>query len=337
MSARWRAPARPPSAGLPLRLSILALLVLLAGALLVHATSAADPPPATRRLDPADARRAGVALELVAHPELPARVLEVRPQAGSSFAGVVLEAAPDGGSVALADALGDPGAGLVLAHADGSQLRVELDGVIDATFAGDAASLAVVDGAGRLWRVDVGNGAAEAVADGPFIGAPVVQDDGTILALAVPSVEAPFRSRLTRVSPDGALEPISDESLVYGAAPLADGSLAVIAHRPQGTAVLRLQDGAATLHADLGPDAVNVSLSADGGVIAWESGGRAFARARSGEVLEIGSGARPQVTRDGSAVLLEREGQSVLVDLEGRVLASLPAAAVIGCEGGCAS
>jgi hypothetical protein len=303
----------------------------------IHAASAADPPPVARRLDPAAARRAGVALELVPHPELPARVLEVRPGAGGAFAGRILEAAPDGASVALAHALGDPVAGLVLARADGSQLRVELDGVLDATFAGDAASLAVVDGLGRLWRVDAGSGAAQAIADGPFVSAPVVRDDGTILALAVPSVEAPFRSRLTRVSPGGDVEVISDEELVYGASPLADGSLAVIAHRPAGTAVLRLDQGAAVLHADLGPDAVNVSLSADGSVIAWESAGQAFARGRAGEVLEIGPGSRPQLTSDGSGILLERDGGSVLVDLDGRVLASLPAAAVIGCGGGCES
>jgi hypothetical protein len=337
MSAPWRAPARPTGGALRLRVMALAALIPLTATMLVHAASAADPPPPVRRLDPAAARRAGVAMELVPHPELPEGVLEVRPEPGSAFAGIVLDAAPDGTAVALADALGDPLAGLVLAQADGSQLRIELKGVLDATFAADAASLAVVDGVGRLWRVDAGSGAAEVIADGPFISAPVMHDDGTILALAVPSVEAPFSSRLTRVRPDGETTVDSDEALVYGAFSLADGSLAVVAHRASGTVVLRIEAEGATLRADLGPDAVNVSLSADGSVIAWESFGQAFVRGRAGEALDIGPGTRPQVTRDGSAILLERDGASVLVDLDGRVLASLPAAAVIGCGGGCAS
>jgi hypothetical protein len=338
MPARWRAPARLNDGGGPhLRAWSVALLIPLIATLLVHAASAADPPPAARGWDRADARQAGVALELVLHPELPSRVLEVRPEVGSTLVGIVLEAASDGAAVAMVDTLADPAAGLLLARADGSQLRIEFDGVLDATFAADATSLAVVDGVGRLWRVDATSGAAQVVADGPFIRAPVVQNDGSILALAVPSIEAPFRSQLTSVATDGGQQPASDESLVYDAALLGDGSLAVVAHRPAGTVVLRHAGDAATLHADLGRDAVNVSLSADGSVIAWESAGEVFVRGAGGATHGIGPGSSPRLTGDGGAVLIERDGRSVLLDLEGGVLATMPAATVIGCRGGCAS
>jgi hypothetical protein len=338
MPARWRAPARPNGGGRRPRASSIAVLIPLVATLLVHAASAADPPPAARSLDGSAARGAGLAVELVPRADVAAGVLEVRPAPGSSFGGVVLDAASDASAAALSDGRGLVAGGLLVARADGSQLRVALDGVLDATFTDDAARLAVVDGIGRLWLVDSATGAAQTLADGPFLAAPVTEPDGSVLALAVPSIEAPFRSRLVRVAPDGTVGSVSEEELVYDVTRLADGSLAIVSHRPAGTVVHRLAQGVARLHAELGPDAVNVSLSRNGEVIAWESAGQAFARRGASAVRALGAGSRPAVTADGTAVLLEREGASILVDLEGEVLATLAAASVVvGCDGECGS
>jgi hypothetical protein len=337
MPARWRAPARPSGGGPRPRVSSVALLIPLIATILVHAASAADPLPPARSLDPAAARDAGSALEL-ARAEVAAGVLEVRPAPGSSFSGSLLDAAGDGSAAAFSEGQGLVAGGLLVARADGSQLRVALDGVLDATFSADAALLAVVDGIGRLWLVDAATGAAHTLAEGPFLAAPVMEADGSVLALAVPSIEAPFRSRLVRAARDGTVSSLSEEELVYDAARLEDGSLVIVSHRPSGTVVNRLAQDVARIHAELGPDAVNVSFSGDGQVIAWESAGRAFARRGAGSDRALGAGSRPAVTADGTAVLLEREGASVLVDLDGNELATLAATAVvIGCGGECGS
>lgn len=339
MSAPRRAPARQTGGALRLRITALAAFIPLAAAIFVHAASAADPPPAARRLDAAEARRAGVALELVTHNELPGHVLEVQPVAGSAVPAELLAVAPGSNAAAVAHAPGPEATTLVVANADGSQLQLDVEGVLGTTFAPDGSWLAVIDGAGRLWSLDAADGAVTRVADGPFVGSPLIDAEGRIHALAVPSVEAPYQSFLVRVDP-AAGEPrrISAEELVYGAQWLADGSLAVVAHRPGETVILRQTGDRATLHANLGPDAVNVSVSGDARVIAWESAGQVYVRGWAGRTRAIGAGSWPQLTADGASILVARGGASVLLDIEGRELARLSAASgLVPCVGGCQS
>jgi hypothetical protein len=332
--ARWRAPACPPGADPFLRALAVSVLVPLAGTLLVHAATATDPPPATRWLDATAARRAGVAVELVRHDPAPT-TLEVRGTGDAPFTGALLDVASDGAAAALADVHGPAATSLAIALPDGSQLQVEMEGLLSASFSPDASQLAVVDGHGRLWSLDAASGTMRPIADGPFVDAPLIEADGTILALAVPSVEAPYASRLVAVDPDGHVTSRSPEELVYAAAPLADGSVAVVAHRPGGTVVLRQSEGGTQQLADLGADAVNVSVSADGRVIAWETSGRVLARV-DGRTVALGDGAAPRISPDGSALLVRRDGASILLDLAGSELASLASAsAFVRCAGGC--
>jgi hypothetical protein len=248
----------------------------------------------------------------------------------------VVDVAADAGSAAVTPGIGREVRMLTVAHADGSQLQVPIEGLLDAAFATDDSWLAVVDGAGRLWRLNVDDGALRAIADGPFLQAPVVEPDGSILALAVPSVEAPFRSRLVRVSPDGSVVRVSDEALVYDAQQLADGSLAIVAHRPGGTVVRRLAGTSEATVIDLGPDAVNVSVSADGDTVAYQSGAEAFVRIGGQQARSLGPGSNPVVAPDGSAILLSRDGGRVLVSTSGTEMASLPAAiALLDCGQEC--
>jgi hypothetical protein len=335
MSARLRAPARRPGAGHGARvLSLTALLSLLA-VLTVHTVSATDPPPEARHLDAAEARREGVALDLLRHPEVRVPVLEVTPVDPAAARPRLLDISGTAGSVAVSEGLGREVETLVLAHADGSQLRVPVDGLMDATFSPNEAWLALVDGVGRLWHLRTADGAMQHLDDGPFLRVPLVEADGSILALAVPSVEAPFRSRLVRVSADGgSVEAISDEELVYAVQRLADGGLAVVAHRPGGTVVQRLEGRTASIVTDLGEDAVNVSVSADGAVIAWETAGQAFLRVAGQEPRHLGAGRAPLVSADGWGILLQQDERSVLVDPAGRQLVELSSAAgLLDCSG----
>lgn len=338
MSARWRAPARRPGTGHGARVLSLTTLLSLLAVLTVHAVSATDPPPAARRLDAAEARSEGVALDLVPHPEVPVPVLEVTPVDPGAARPRLLDIAGSAGSAAVSDGIGREVQTLVLAHADGSQLRVPVEGLMDATFSPDEAWLALVDGVGRLWHLRTDDGAMHHVADGPFLNVPLVEADGSILALAVPSVEAPFRSRLVRVSADdGSVEPISDEGLVYAAQRLADGGLAVVAHRPGGTVVQRLAGDTASTVIELGEDAVNVSVSADGAVIAWETAGEAFLRVAGQAPRHLGVGRAPLVSADGWGILLQQDERSVLVDPAGRQIADLSSASGLVQCAGCGS
>jgi hypothetical protein len=337
MSARWRASTRTAAQPRLRALALIGCLPLLA-TLLLHAAMAADPPGGARLLDAAQARREGVALDLLPHLERRSAILEVRPVEAAQGTPRVVDVAADAGSAAVTPGIGREVRMLTVAHADGSQLQVPIEGLLDAAFATDDSWLAVVDGAGRLWRLNVDDGALRAIADGPFLQAPVVEPDGSILALAVPSVEAPFRSRLVRVSPDGSVVHVSDEALVYDAQQLADGSLAIVAHRPGGTVVRRLAGTSEATVIDLGPDAVNVSVSADGDTVAYQSGAEAFVRIGGQQARSLGRGSNPIVAPDGSAILLSREGGRVLVSASGAELGSLPAAiALLDCGQECGS
>lgn len=312
----------------------LAAIVPLLAMLLVNVASAADPASMVRRLDASAPRRIGASFTLQRNPGPPAAIVEVRADDGAQFAGKLLDVAPDGASAALADAPGQAAAVLVIARADGTQLRLEMPGLLAATFSSDGARLAAVDGHGRLWAVDTAAATAHALADGPFIDAPIVEPDGSTIALAVPSIEAPFQSRLVAIDPSGAVSVISDEDLVYDAIRLADGSLVAVAHRPQGTVLTFAGADRRALLNDLGPDAVNVSLSADGSVVAWENAGRIFVRAAGGPPAEIGPGSEPAVAPDGASMLVRRDGGSTLMRMDGTEIGRFAvASAFVECAG----
>ena len=119
---------------------------------------------------------------------------------------------PDGTAVALADQYGPLSALLTLANGDGSQTRINLPGAIGAGYAPDGSWLAAIDGRGALWHVAVPSGAATLLADGPFIGSPIVRADGSVLLLAVPSVAAPISSSLVELDPvSGRIEVLTSD------------------------------------------------------------------------------------------------------------------------------
>ena len=335
MSRRHRAPLRAQS-HLPTGAAIVSALAIAFIGIGAVGVSA-GPPSGALRLTADQARAAGLGLSLVSRPDLAPGLVELLPEGGA--APRLLAVAPTGEVVATADRIGPDPAVLSIVGSDGSQARLDLPGVLAAAFAPDASWLAVADGTGQLWRIEA-DGSRRLVAPGPFIGPLSVTTTNAVLALAVSSVEAPFVSRLVMVDVDnGALNPLSDEQLVYGATRLADGGVAVVSHRPTGTVVQVLRGPRATLLADLGPGAVNVAVAASGTAIAWERSGAVYLRdMSSGRVTRIGTGSNPAFSPDGATFLVTDGGLQRLLGSDGSVRATLDTpAGFVACGEGCAS
>ena len=318
MSAFRGAFARPHRAGVPRILALAAAPLFVA--LLAVGVVSAELPAGVSRLSSTDAERSGAMIR-VAHRSVGASTLvEVDPRTTGL---ALLAVSADGAMAALADQLGEPSGSLILASADGSQLRMRLPGLIGAGFAADASWLAVVDGRGALWRVESQTGRSQLLAPGPFSGSPTVAEDGSLLLLAVSSVQAPYRSMLVRLTPaGGAASPIADENLVYGSFALEDGAIAIVAHERGSTVIRRLADGGDRLLVDLGPGATNAAVARDGRHVAFERDGAGiFLLDAAGSAPQpIGAGSRPCFTADGSALLVRRGGESVVVAPDGSLL-----------------
>ena len=305
---------------------ILGLFPLASG--LVLGSAVAERAPAVTRVSSGEAAQAGQAIVIASQEGLASGLAEVRVPSAvsvtrSNGTDQLLAVAPDGDTVAVAGQIGPESTALIVARSDGSQLRVELPGLISAAFAPDEPWLAVIDGRGALWQVAAGDGTAHQIAAGPYTGQPAIQADGSVLALRVPSVEAPHWSELVRTAPDGTTTALTDESLVYGVQPLGDGTLAVIAHRPTGTVVMRLDGERATVMADLGLDAVNVAVDRSAASVAWERGGEIFLqRVSGGRPQRIAAGTQPRFSPDGRALLVELPGGTQLVEPDGTLIAT---------------
>jgi hypothetical protein len=337
MSSRKRAVARPGRGGIRRQTAILLALMPLLASLAVGVASAGNPPDATS-ISADDLARAGNQIGLVRHSLGGTSVVELVLPARSTSRQLAI--APDGTVAALADQYGPVAALLTLARADGSQTRVNLPGLIGAGFAPDDAWLAAIDGRGALWRVATQTGAATLLADGPFVGSPIVRTDGSILLLAVPSVSAPISSTLVRLDPEsGSTQALSDDRLVYSAFPLADGSLALAAHEVGRTVVRRVAGNRSELVADLGPGAVDVTVAPDGQRIAFARGRDViYLPTPGGSAGRIGTGSSPRFAPDGSALMIMDGGTTRVVALDGSELASYDAqGGFVACASGCGS
>lgn len=307
-------------------------------------TAFAQPRSTVTTLTAGQAAQLGSTIAIVQHRDLAPGLAEVRVPgwtvaARQAGGGRLLALAPGGGLAAIAEQIGPGPATLILAHADGSQLQVRMRGLMAAGFAPSADWLAVIDGIGSLWRVDASSGQATRLADGPFLGTPVVDAAGSILALRVASVEAPFVSRLVRVASGGsAISLLTDDQLVYGAQPLDDGSLAVTVHQPSSTVVVRSgPNGERQLMANLGLDAVNVAVAPTGAAVAWERAGAVFAQALpAGQPQRLTSGTRPRFAPDGQTLLVEVAAGTALLDLRANTVATFATQLAFGaCGEGC--
>ena len=322
---------RPPGVPRFARLAAIPLLL----ALLAVGVASADRPTAVLRVSADDAARSGSLIGILPHTVGTSSLVEVQ----APGAGVLLAISPDGGMAAVADQVGQVSGSLTLARADGSQLRIPLPGLLSAGFAPDGSWLAVIDGRGALWRVDATTGDAAQIGNGPFLGAPIVAADGSLLVLAVSSVEAPFRSQLVRATPSrGAVTPLTGDELDYAGYPLADGGVAVVSHEPGRTVVRRVAAGSSQLIAELEPGAINVVVASDGRRIAYElAGGRIVLVDDPGSrARDLGAGSHPCFAADTSSLLVRRAAGTVALALDGSVLAvtqrQAGLAGAVGCQ-----
>lgn len=336
MSTSRRAAARHLP-GAARRLLVLLMLLPLATSVAIGVASA-EPPPAVTHLNAEDARRSGASVSLVRH-DLPGARLLTFVESAVSTEARLLAVASDGSSVALAAPPFSTDGELIIAAADGAQLRVRLPGVSGAAFGPGNDRLAVIDGVGSLWLVDPGSGASRRLADGPFVGSPTFETDGSLLLLAASSFEAPYRSGPVLVAvADGSVTPISGDELVYAIFSLNDGARALVVHEPDGTVVKRLSATDSSIVADLGPDATGVTVSTDATRVAFQRGdGGVFLIDRPGALpRRIGDGSDPTISPDGNLILVRRGASSTLLSADGGVVAEYEgAAAFIGCVGGC--
>jgi hypothetical protein len=318
MSASHGAIARPHPPGNPRIAAFFAIPLILT--LVAVGVVSAELPSGVTRLSAADAERLGLAIHLHKQPVGDSTLVQVE---GTANGVRLLAVSMDGSQVALADQIGTASESLTLAQIDGEQLRVPMAGLLAASFAADGTWLAVIDGRGALWRVDAATGDAEALAKGPFVGPPVIEAHGSLLMLAVPSVEAPYESRLMRLTPDtGTATRLSEEELVYAAFPLHDGDIAIVAHEKHGTVVRRLTGAGELPLVDLGPGAVNVAVAGNGRIAFERTGeGVLVLEPPSSAARSYGFGSKPCFGPDGSSLLLRRGDQSVALDVDGSVLA----------------
>lgn len=332
MSPPQGAIVRRYPAGNPSIAAYLAVPLILG--LLAMGVASAELPPGVARVSAADAERTGSVIHLISRPVGGSTLVEVE---ASTTGMSLLAVSADGGKVALADQLGEASASLTLAQAEGEQLRIAMPGLLAASFATDGTWLAVIDGRGALWRVDASSGRASLLAEGPFIGSPVMDGDGSLLVLAVPSVEAPYESRLVRLAPaTGTVTLLSEQELVYAVFPLDDGALAVVAHDPAGTAVHRLTSAGESLLVDLGVGAVNVAVAGNGRVAFERSGGGIYVRDPAGPApRRVAAGSRPCFSPDGSSLLIRRGDQSLALDVAGSVLVVADEPAGFAASAGC--
>jgi hypothetical protein len=302
----------------------------------------AGPPPAVTYRDAIAVRDAGRQVGLPIRALGDAEIVEPRTAAADPV--LALAASPDGTTVAISPVdPGQPGP-LVLARADGAQLEVALPGVRGAAFSPDGTWLAVVDGAGALWRVDAGSGAALPLAEGPFGPDPSVPEEGHILVIRLSSLEAPFwaDAELIDASSGSAasLDPTTEPGaqLVYAASPFADGGVALVRHRVGGgVAVLRASPGQApTELADL--ETAMVAVSPTGDWLAWIEADvvRLAPTGSSNKPTDLGRGSAARFAPDGSLVLVLGDQSASVFDLDGvRVGEATTSACWIGDGRGC--
>jgi hypothetical protein len=330
VSTSNRGLARRPPRGDP-RIAVFVAGTLILTVLAVSLASAE--PPGVTRLNAADAERSGSAIHLLMRAIGRSTFVQVEsPLKGMSLLGI----SADGSDVALADQVGEVSGSLTLADVDGAQIGIPMPGLLAASFAADGTWLAVVDGRGALWRVDATSGDAALLADGPFIGSPIIEVDGSLLMLAVPSVEAPYESHLVRLEPaTGSVARLSGRELVYAAFPLDNGELAIAAHEPVGTAVHRLTGAGEQLLVDLGVDAVNVAVAGNGRVAFERSGEILVIDAPGSAPRSIGAGSRPCFAPDGSSLLIRRGNRTLALDIAGSVVAASDEPAGFAGSAGC--
>lgn len=313
-----------------LRLLAVGLLALLLASQLIGVPARAERPLPTTLVSADEAVDGGQSIVLDERVEGDSTLLvatlpegAVEAQGEALDAARLLDVAPESGTILATDLVADQSGTLTVQRDDGSQTLVNLPGVHDGELSPDASWVAVIDGIGRLLRVDAASAEVSEIAPGPFLGPVSFEAEGTLLLLGVSSVEAPWQSRLIRLDPsNGAMVALSGEDLVYGAVQLTDG-IAYAAHDPATGSVVvrRVHPTGPQLIADLGASATDVDIARDGSAIAYEvvGDGIYLTVPGSGRATRIGAGSDPRFSPDGELLAVRRGAGTVVLARDGSV------------------
>jgi hypothetical protein len=249
---------------------------------------------------------------------------------------VLYGASADGRWWASRDSVGGAGK-LHLHRSDGASVDLELGPVEEiapqvAAFSPDSKRLAVADGAGALWVVDLATVRASIVArSGPldlvFGESLAFAEDGRLYVQLVGSIDVPIPARVGVVDlVTGAMTIISEDTWAYGPRPLANGGVAYAHLNEDGSFTVR-QDVAGKISkvADVGFLHGGLDISADGRAV-WSDGSITWIVDKAGDrARRLGDGARPRFSPDGRSVVLFRPAgeRSVLLGLDGTLLAEV--------------
>lgn len=333
-----------------LRLVAVGFLALLLASQLIGGPARAERPLPTSLISADEAVDGGQSIVLAERTEGASTLLVATlPEAAVGAQGEALDAArlldvaPESGIVLATDLVADLSGTLIMQRDDGSQLLVTVPGVTDGELSPDASWVAVIDGIGRLLRVDAASAEMTEIAAGPFLGPIAFEADGTLLLLGVSSVEAPWQSRLLRLDPaNGAVVALSGEELVYGAVQMSDG-IAYAAHDSAtgSTVVRRVAPTGPQLIADLGPSATDVDIARDGSAIAYEvvGDGIYLTVPGRGRATRIGAGSDPRFSPDDALLAVRRGAGTVVLARDGSVRDRIGETTVMWseCSGECGS
>jgi hypothetical protein len=306
------------------RAVLLVALVLVLG---VVATSAA-PAPTSRQLDAEAVARAGLSLSWTSDAAGGARVAISRDR--------LLAVSADGLAVAAASGPPGTGADLVMARSDGSQIRLTALDPLGATFSPNGATVWVVSLAGALSRLDTATGAQAPVAAGPFAMGMVAANDGSLLALGLDSVEAPTRSSLVRLAPDGTVQALLPAvRIVYRVFSLDTGEVWALVHQPgKAPALIDVGNGLPATTVAVGLD---LDVSPDGRYLVWTDAGEVLLASVAGgqPARSLGPGSSPRFAPTGLTVLVRRAASAAVLGIDGGLITDLTAGACWAGDGEC--
>ena len=309
------------------RVILIASLLVVLG--VVSITSAA-PVPASRLLDAEAVARAGLSLSWTSAAVDGSRLAVSRER--------LLAVSADGSAIAAASGSPGSGADLVIARLDGSQVRLSGVDPLAAMFNPDGKTVWVLSREGALTRVDIATGVQSAVAPGPFATSLAAASDGSLLALALDSVEAPTRSSLVQVAPDGTARALlPDVRIVYRAFILDTGAVWALVHWPgEAPSLVAVTDGLSVTTDSVGLD---LDVSSDGRYLAWTDAGNVLIAVVGGHepARILGPGSSPRFGPSGTAVLVQRAAAAAVLNTDGELITDLTAGACWAGDGACDS
>jgi hypothetical protein len=249
----------------------------------------------------------------------------------------LLAVSPDGLTAAYASAWVGPGS-LSVVRAAGKTTTFELGAAAEiapgaAAFAPDSSWLAVVDGAGDLWRIDLGNDSATRLKT-PEIGGVFgrwLRFDGSdrLIVNIVRSTAVPLPTNVATLDLQTmSVDLLTNEGWAWGGWPQFDGSLVYVTILPEGGPLQlnsRAKDGTVVVGADIGITTwIDVN---DSGFVAYANlDGEVLLRAPAGEIVSLGPGAIPRFAPDGAHIALVAEMDTKVrsFDLTGAVTGEVP-------------